>query len=327
MSSLSSNRSACILFAEAALLAACGGSQPPIGAPGAMPQASAVATRAQRDGSWMLPKAKGDDLLYVSASGSSSQVLVLSFPKGNLVGSLAGFTVPTGECVDHAGDVFVTDAGSETVTEYAHGGQSPILTLSDPDEPYGCSVDATTGNLAVTNLGNVAIYPNAQGSPTFYSDPNIGEYEFCAYDKNGNLYVDGTTTDVAELPKNGASFTDISFGGAIAGPGSMQWVNGGLVIVDAGAPWRSPTPIDRVTVSGSKGVVVGTTYLKSHYGAVAAYVQYWIQGRNIVGPERAPGDEHRFLGFWLYPSGKMPSQTLRHLNSGGLWGTVVSVAK
>lgn len=323
---LASTRYASSIVAAVASLAACGG-LPPIGAPGAMPQSRAIATLAERGGSWMLPEAKSDDLLYVSASGSSSQVLVLSFPKGNLVGSLAGFTVPMGECVDHSGDVFVTDAGSDTVTEYAHGGQSPIATLSDPDEPYGCSVDATTGNLAVTNLRNVAIYPDAQGSPTSYSDPNIGEYEFCAYDKNGNLYVDGTTTDVAVLPKGGDSFTDISFNGAIAGPGSMQWVNGGLVIVDAGAPWRTPTPVDRVTVSGSKGVVVGTTYLKSRYGAVAAYVQYWIQGRNIVGPERAPGDEHRFLGFWPYPLGKMPSQTLRHLNSGDLWGTVVSVAK
>jgi len=38
-----------------ALLAACGGSQQPIGTPGAMPQSRAIATRAERGGSWMLP--------------------------------------------------------------------------------------------------------------------------------------------------------------------------------------------------------------------------------------------------------------------------------
>ena len=42
-------------FAAAALLSACGGSQPPIGAPGAMPQSRAIATHAERGGSWMLP--------------------------------------------------------------------------------------------------------------------------------------------------------------------------------------------------------------------------------------------------------------------------------
>jgi hypothetical protein len=35
----------------AALLARCGGSQPPIGAPGAMPQTSAIAVHAERGGS------------------------------------------------------------------------------------------------------------------------------------------------------------------------------------------------------------------------------------------------------------------------------------
>jgi hypothetical protein len=44
-----------------ALLAACGGSQLPIGAPGAMPQSqtSAIATHANRGGSWMLPERSG----------------------------------------------------------------------------------------------------------------------------------------------------------------------------------------------------------------------------------------------------------------------------
>jgi hypothetical protein len=31
------------------LLAGCGGSQPPVGAPGAMPQSRAIATHAERD--------------------------------------------------------------------------------------------------------------------------------------------------------------------------------------------------------------------------------------------------------------------------------------
>jgi hypothetical protein len=39
----------------AAMLAGCGGSQPPIGAPGAIPEASAIAPHAVRGKSWMLP--------------------------------------------------------------------------------------------------------------------------------------------------------------------------------------------------------------------------------------------------------------------------------
>jgi hypothetical protein len=329
MKGLDFNRHALSICAAVALLAGCGGSQPPIGASGAMPQTFASAMHAERGESWMLSGATSQDLLYVSAGGYSGQqgaVLVLSFPKGDLVGTLTGFSVPSGECVDESGDVFVADGGADTIREYAHGGTTPIATLNDPGEPYGCSVDPTTGNLAVTNgSDSVAIYPSAQGTPTLYSDPSIYEYLFCAYDNHGNLFVDGTTSDlIGELPKGGASFTNITFNGAIAGPSSMQWVGGKLVIVDDGAPWRTPTPVDRVQISGSTGIVVGTTHLKSQYGGVAAYVQYWIQGHNIVGPERSNGDGHRFLGFWGYPTGGKPIQTLRHFDSGYLWAAVVS---
>lgn len=44
----------------------CGGSQPPIGAPDAMPQSRAVAAHADSAGSWMLPEAKSEALLYAA---------------------------------------------------------------------------------------------------------------------------------------------------------------------------------------------------------------------------------------------------------------------
>jgi hypothetical protein len=49
------NRYALSSCIAVALLTGCGGSQPPIGAPGAMPQASAIAMHADRGKSWMLP--------------------------------------------------------------------------------------------------------------------------------------------------------------------------------------------------------------------------------------------------------------------------------
>jgi len=69
---------------------------------------------------------------------------------------LANFT---GLCVDAQGNVFVPTWQGESGTrgyvyEFAHGGSTPIATLSDPGGAFGCSVDLTTGNLAVTN--NVA---------------------------------------------------------------------------------------------------------------------------------------------------------------------------
>jgi hypothetical protein len=55
MKSLDFSRCALSICAAAAMLAGCGGSQPPIGAPGAMAQTSAIATHAERGKSWMVP--------------------------------------------------------------------------------------------------------------------------------------------------------------------------------------------------------------------------------------------------------------------------------
>ena len=96
------SRSAFGICAAAAMLIGCGVSQPPVGAPGAMRQSTAVATHAAPDTSWMLPEAKSEDLVYVS---SLDNVYVLSYPELKEVGHLTdagGF----GLCSDTNGNVF-----------------------------------------------------------------------------------------------------------------------------------------------------------------------------------------------------------------------------
>ncbi len=138
--------------AIAVLFTGCSGSQPPIGAPGAMPQTPAIAAHADRGRSWMLPEAKSaSQLLYVT-SYQTNDVSVLQLPHGKLVGTLTGFDAPSGECTDTKGDVFITDLEASQIWEYKHGAQSPKDILYDPDyAPLGCSVNPTTGDLAVSN--------------------------------------------------------------------------------------------------------------------------------------------------------------------------------
>ena len=77
------NRVAPMMGAAAALLAGCGGLQPPIGAPGAMPQSSTLARHTDGGQSWMLPGAKSQDLIY---SSHPEGVAVYSYPADKLVG-------------------------------------------------------------------------------------------------------------------------------------------------------------------------------------------------------------------------------------------------
>ncbi len=95
------------------LLNGCGGSQPPIGAPGAMPQSRSVATHADRAGSWMLPEAKAKDLLYASNRqseySSGSYAVLFSFANGS--GSQVNGGFPVADVIGAAGLLYGTTIG------------------------------------------------------------------------------------------------------------------------------------------------------------------------------------------------------------------------
>jgi hypothetical protein len=131
------------------------------------------------------------DLVYVS--DADGEVTVYRYQTGDLVGVLANFGQPAGECADGAGNVYITDATRRKIYEYAHGGAKPVKTLSDsPYTPSGCSIDPLTGNLAVANWNSVAIFVRAGGKPTFLTDKSISIFRACAYSADGTLLVTGT---------------------------------------------------------------------------------------------------------------------------------------
>jgi hypothetical protein len=336
-------RNAAVIYAAVAtLLAACGGSQQ-IGAPGAMPQSRAFATHAQHGGSWMLPEAKGEDLLYASNQNDVDEgVYVFSYPKGKLVGELTGFSynAPAGLCSDSKGNIFVTSGWLSSsgqfhgqIDEYAHGGVSPIETLSDPAAANGCAIDPTTGNLAVTNWagqagsfdhGDVAIYANAQGTPTIYYTSTIYWYWYCAYDDNGNLFVDGYAEGgpypLAELPAGSSSFLNVTLDQESFSPGSLQWVNGDLLIA-GGTSNKLPIELYTAQISGTTGTIVETTTLKSKRHAAPLYAQFWTQGGNVIGPSHS----HNRLEFWKYPAGGHPMRAIKGQPSAEFIGVAISL--
>ena len=150
-------------------------------------------------------------LLYVSSYYTND---VFVFKNNALVGKLTGFNAPDGVCTDKSGNVWITNNRGQSIVEYAHGGSTPIKTLSDPGVyPLGCAVNPRTGAIAVTNVfttgsgqGNVAIYHKASGKPLILTDPDIYDVYFCGFDAQSNLYIDGLDTsgnfEFAELPRD-----------------------------------------------------------------------------------------------------------------------------
>jgi hypothetical protein len=328
-SSLVSSCGALALIASAAMLAGCGG-----GGAAPVPLLSGSLDRAHaqrgaaRGGSWMAPQAKKEDLLYVSDLEAQA-VFIYRYGHGNaLVGTITGFFNPEGLCVDKKGDVFVTNDtsdGDHQILEYAHGSTTPLATLNDPyGRVNGCSVDPTTGNLAVTNFwgasegtGGVSIYPHAKGTPASYSDSSIYYYYYCGYDDAGNLFVDGLSSGssfgLAELPSGSGSFTDISLDQTIYLPGGVQWDGKYLAVGDQVAVKHDFTSvIYQFSISGSAGTEIGTTLLDGS-NQVA---QFWLpkvdagkkkgQAATVIGPD---GDGKNTL-IWAYPAGGSPTATI-----------------
>jgi hypothetical protein len=282
----------------------------------------------------MAPNTTSQDLLYVT--GACGGICVFSYPGGTLVGELSDSNDPLRECVDKSGDVFVIDFGGEGgsagIVEYAHGGTSPIATLSDPGYyPGACSIDPTTGNLAVTsapvngNTGIVAIYTDAQGDATDYVDPKIYFMGSCAYDDKGDLFVDGQydhkgTFALDEVPKGSTNFETVKLQQKPSSPLDLQWAGKYIALA------ASNTVIDHVIVKDSKGTVVGTTLLNGPVSDTDA--QFWIQGGTIIEPYYT-GTGPEEVGFWKYPTGGRVRKNIggTQFDDGEPVGTVVSPAQ
>jgi hypothetical protein len=277
----------------------------------------------------MAPQAKRSDLLYVSEYGGGV-VDVFSFPKGELMGELTGFFTPQGECVDTHGNVFIVNLnenrGQPSIQEFAHGGSSPLESLSDTNQsPYACAVDPTTGNLAVTNqFGPIAVYPHAKGSPTMLRDPFMDLALWAGYDNRGNLFIDGLNAKIAteldEFPNGKKAWTKITIDGTVGFPGNLQWDGSHLTIGDVQYQSQNASAIDRLSISGSGATILSTTVL----GGSEEVFGTWIQGKRVIGPE----DGHAFdaVDYWSYPGGGNSTKSLNK-SFNGPFGAVVSPAR
>jgi hypothetical protein len=306
--------SLCLRISAAALLAGCGGSQPPIGASGAMPQTSAIETHAERGESWMMPEARQDTLLYISTE--TAGVYVFDYPSRRVVGILTDASSPEGLCSDAAGNVFVTDSYGRQLLEYAHGGSSPIRTLKGAASPIDCAVDRKTGNLAVASeTSAVYMFPKGRRWPKYRVNDPSANFWFCTYDLQGNLFASDDSVQydesfISELPQGSSTFTNFELNEPIENLGGIQSHDGYLTVGDGG-----DNNIYQVRISHSIAKIVRTTPL---VGA-ADTAQFTFYGDKLISPDPASD----FAGVWNYPAGGKPVRKVDGI-PGGPFGSTIS---
>lgn len=280
-----------------------------------------------RGRSWMEPDARRKrELLYVSDS-STYDVYIFSFPRGKLIGTLTGQNNPAGLCADKKGHIFVTQLyGGGHIVEYERGKTTPIETLSDPGyEPGACSVDPTTGDLAVANIvsdyfgeGDLLVFPHGSGTPTTYQPPGTGSWfsvNTIGYDNAGNIFFAGSCNSAfcaGELPKGGSATENVTLSKSPTNCGTVQW-DGKYITFDD----QSDGTIYRYTFKGTTGTEVSATTLSGS----SAVDGSWITGRRVAAPQQNGSD----ILVYQYPAGGAAIKTISGVTQP--FGTTISVKR
>jgi hypothetical protein len=240
------------------MLAGCGGSQPPIAAPGAYGARTFPLT--------IVPDrvVKSTTFEYI-INDYRTYASIFDYPKSDKqIGSIAkvGGQGCTNVLYGYGKKTFWIVASDSQITEFQVP-KTPIRTLSDSvGKPSSCAMD-TSGDLAVgilegSGAGDIVIFKNASGPGSVMTTPLTAEY-FDGYDNNGNLFADGyngSSFELVELPKGSSTFQVITTSNAVEFPGSVQWDGKYLTVTDQGA-----AAIYQYTVSGTEATLKGTVSL------------------------------------------------------------------
>jgi hypothetical protein len=281
-----------------------------------------------RGPSWMLPDAKSKWLLYVS-DGATGTVDVYDYGSkaGKLYGQITGLAFPYGQCIDSGGNIYVVDNDTGKIYEFAHGGTTPVATVTDKfGFPTGCSVNPKNGDMAIANFANVAsgggglviASGGLSGKQTNYEDPALYRAFPPGYDPSGNLFVQGAdysgVPSFLELPAGKKKFKPLN-GLAVGFPGSVAWDGKYLAATDQNYQFNYTTMIYRITVTGGQVTIVRKTDLTDtcypyHNWMVA--IQPFVTGmggkENVVvaGNLNCPSREN----YFSYTKGGNPTRSI-----------------
>ena len=203
MKSLDFGRYALGICSAAARLAGCGASQPPIVAPGAMPQGSAVATHASHH---VLP-ASSFRVLYRFAGSPDGAIPYADLI--NVEGKLYGTTLEGGRSRCGyglgCGTVYsVTTAGSEKVRHTFAGG-------TDGDLPYASLIDVNDTLYGTTRYGGGSGCAQNFGCGTIYRTSVTGSEKVLYRFTN---YSNGTQPFAGLINVNGTLYGTTAYGGS-----------------------------------------------------------------------------------------------------------------
>lgn len=184
--SRSGSRCALSIYAICALLAGCGGSQAPVGGPGAMPQTSMSQMTSDRHAR----QNRTRRFLYVGLQNARS-LAVYHLHGDKPIREFSGTLGPVTIALDPWSDVYTTDNNPSggLITAYTPGARSVLFEIGPYDWCRGLAFDAE-GHLYVGCYASVRVYA-ARSTKLIRFIRQGGIIEALAFDSKGNLYVAG----------------------------------------------------------------------------------------------------------------------------------------
>jgi len=252
------------VVAALALLAGCNanGNAPPLSGSVVPANVRGLPARQRPIGhSWMRKPPKGTTGTIWATDIDYASVDVIAYPSATLIGQVAGFSYPYGDCSDKNGNVYVADFSFGEGFEI-QAGTTKIINSWSTGETLGCSV-SDGGDVAFTAYypSGVWIFPNGGASGTFYAEP-VG---IAGYDPHGNLFAvcsnsgQCSSPRLAELPAGGNNWKFLNLNETLYFPGAVQ--NMGKYLGIAASNGRDGAGIALVAVSGSNATVKKTIVL------------------------------------------------------------------
>jgi len=167
--------------------------------------------------------------------------------KGKELGSItSGLSNPQGLDTDAKGNLYVANTGASTALIYKKPYNKAPKTLSVSGYyPVGIAQYKNGEYVAVANIfatsgsnGSVTIFKNGKQVANV-TNSGFFYYYFCAFDKSGNLFVDGRassgSTVVGEIPgaaKGKTTLNVLTTGNSIVFPGGIQVTNSNEIAID-----------------------------------------------------------------------------------------------
>jgi hypothetical protein len=175
--------------------------------------------------------------IEIFVSDGANNVVNIYNTAGKLLGQIDDLSEPQGIATDGKANLYIADTADSAIKIYAPPYKKAPKVLGDPGQ-YPVSVAVTydgefvaVGNLISTSggPGNILIFKKGKTKYKI-SSSTLARVYFCAFDADGNLYVDGENAsgqvvvgEIANATKGGRKLTTLKYTGVTIGfPGGIE---------------------------------------------------------------------------------------------------------